>query len=168
MIGKLSLIALLASAFLLAGAGMAAEMNIMDTANATGNLTEFVGAVEIAGLTEMLSAPGNLTVFAPSDSAFFKIPNEDYKALLEEPNDLKNILDFHIVEGKMMSKDLKDGQDLTTMQGEKLTVKIDSNGVITVNGAMITESDIEASNGVIHIIDTVLMPKPIDTATMPK
>ncbi len=158
MIGKLSIIALLTSALLLAGVCMAAEKNIMEIANATSNLTEFVGAVETAGLTDTLSS-GDYTVFAPSDEAFFKIPNEDYKALLENSTGLKDILIFHVVKGKMMSKDLKDGQELTTLQGENLMVKVWPNGVMSVNGANITQADVEASNGVIHIIDTVLMPK---------
>ena len=158
MIRKVAIIALLASALVLAGVCMAAEMNIMDTANSTANLTEFVGAVGIAGLTGTLSA-GNFTVFAPSDAAFANIPLEDYKALLENSTELKSVLTYHVVEGKMMLKDLKDGQELTTVQGEKLTVKVGSDKAVTVNGAKITEADITASNGVIHIIDTVLMPK---------
>lgn len=158
MIGKLSIIVLLTSALLLAGIGMAAEMNIMETANATENLIGFVGAVDTAGLIDTLSS-GNFTVFAPSDDAFFKMPTEDYKALLENSTELNNVLTFHVVEGKMMSTDLKDGQELTTVQGEKLTVKVGSDGAVSVNGANVTQADIEASNGVIHIIDTVLMPK---------
>lgn len=158
MIGKLSIIALLTSALLLAGVCMAVEMNIMETANATENLIGFVGAVETAGLTDTLSS-GNLTVFAPSDDAFFKMPNEDYKALLENSTELNNVLKFHVVDGNMMSTDLKDGQEITTVQGEKLTVKVGSDGAVSVNGANVTKADIVASNGVIHIIDTVLMPK---------
>ncbi len=158
MIRKVAIIALLTSALVLAGVCMAAEMNIMDTANATANLTEFVGAVETAGLTDTLNA-GTFTVFAPSDAAFFKIPLEDYKALLEDSTELKSVLTYHIVEGKIMLSDLKDGEELTTMQGEKLMVKVGSDKAVTVNGAKITEADITASNGVIHIIDTVLMPK---------
>lgn len=158
MIRKVALIALLTSALVLAGVCMAAEMKIMDTANATANLTEFVGAVETAGLTDTLNT-GNFTVFAPSDAAFFNIAPEDYKALQENSTEMKSILTYHVVEGKMMLKDLKDGQELTTVQGEKLTIKVGSDKVVTVNGAKITEADITASNGVIHIIDTVLMPK---------
>ena len=158
MIRNLALIALMTSALVLAGVSMAAEMNIMDTANATSNLTEFAGDVGIAGLTDTLNA-GNFTVFAPSDAAFSNIPLEDYKALLENSTELKNVLTYHVVEGKMMLNDLKDGQELTTVQGQNLTVKVGSDKVVTVNGAKITEADITASNGVIHIIDTVLMPK---------
>ena len=158
MTRKVALIALLTSALVLAGVCMAADMNIMDTANATSNLTEFAGAVGIAGLTNTLSA-GNFTVFAPSDAAFSNIPLEDYKALLENSTGLKNVLTYHVVEGKMMLKDLKDGQELRTVQGQNLTIKVGSDKVVTVNGAKITEADITATNGVIHIIDTVLMPK---------
>jgi uncharacterized surface protein with fasciclin (FAS1) repeats len=158
MIRKVALIALLASALVLAGVCMAAEMNIMDTANATSNLTEFAGDVGIAGLTDTLNA-GNFTVFAPSDGAFSNIPLEDYTALLENSTELKNVLTYHVVEGKMMLNDLKDGQELTTVQGENLTIKVGSDKVVTVNGANITEANITASNGVIHIIDTLLMPK---------
>ena len=123
MIGKLSIIALLTSALLLAGVCMAAEKNIMEIANATSNLTEFVGAVETAGLTDTLSS-GDFTVFAPSDEAFFKIPNEDDKALLENSTGLKAPSSSMKLKGKMMSKDVKDGQELTTFQGENLTVKV--------------------------------------------
>ena len=158
MIRKVALIALLTSALVLAGVCMAAEMKIMDTANATANLTEFVGAVETAGLTETLNT-GTYTVFAPSNTGFFNIAPEDYKALLENSTELKSVLTYHVVEGKIMLSDLKDGEELTTMQGEKLLIKIGSDKVVTVNGANITEADIIASNGVIHIIDNVLMPK---------
>jgi uncharacterized surface protein with fasciclin (FAS1) repeats len=158
MTRKIALIALLTSVLVLAGVCMAADMKIMDTANATANLTEFVGAVETAGLTDTLNT-GTFTVFAPSNEAFFNIAPEDYKALLESPTELKSVLTYHVVEGKMMLSDLKDGQELTTVQGEKLTVKVGSDKTVTVNGAKITEADITASNGIIHIIDTVLMPK---------
>jgi uncharacterized surface protein with fasciclin (FAS1) repeats len=158
MIRKVALIALLASALVLAGVSMAAEMNIMDTANATSNLTEFAGDVGIAGLTDTLNA-GNFTVFAPSDAAFSVIPLEDYSALLENSTELKNVLTYHVVEGKMMLNELTDGQELTTVQGQNLTIKVGSDKVVTVNGANITGADTTASNGVIHIIDTVLMPK---------
>jgi Secreted and surface protein containing fasciclin-like repeats len=87
------------------------------------------------------------------------MPTDDYKALLENSTELKKVLTFHIVEGKIMLKDLKNGQVLTSVQGENLTVKVGSNKVVTVNGANITEADITASNGIIHIIDTVLKPK---------
>ncbi len=163
-IERITLCALLISATLLVGACMGAvpaktaEMNILDTLNASGNFTELVGAIETAGLTDTLRAPGNLTLFAPNDGAFFNIPSEDYKALLENETELKNLIMFHVVEGNIMSKDLKDGQELTTMQGEKLTVKVGPEG-ITINGAKVVQADIEASNGVIHAIDTVLMPK---------
>lgn len=158
MIRKIALIALLTSALVLAGVCMAAEMNIMDTANATENLIGFVGAVGTAGLTDTINA-GTFTVFAPSDDAFFNMTSEDYKALLENSTELKNVLTFHVVEGKIMLKDLKDGQELTTVQGENLTIKVGSDKVVTANGANITKADIVASNGVIHIIGTVLMPK---------
>lgn len=158
MIKKLALTALLTSALILAGVCIAAEKNIMDTANASANLTGFVGAVETAGLTDTLNT-GTFTVFAPNDDAFFSMPPEDYKALLENSTELKKVLTFHVVEGKIMLKDLKDGQELTSVQGEKLTIKVGSDKKVTVNGANITEPDITASNGVIQIIDTVLMPK---------
>jgi uncharacterized surface protein with fasciclin (FAS1) repeats len=160
---RTSLYVLLLSAMILSGVCMgnepalAAEKNIVDTANASGNLTEFVGAIETAGLVDVLSAP-HLTVFAPNEDAFFKMPNEDYKALLENTTNLRKILTFHVVEGNIMSKDLKDGQELATLQGEKLMVKVGPDG-INVNGAKVVQADIKASNGVIHVIDTLLMPK---------
>jgi uncharacterized surface protein with fasciclin (FAS1) repeats len=161
---KMMLYIFLISVTILAGTCLSTEalkvsdMNIADTLNASENFTEIVGAIEVAGLIEELSAPENLTIFAPNDDAFSKFPNEDYKALLENETRLKNIVNYHVVEGKILSKDLKDGQELKTLEGETLKIKVGSEGV-TINGAKVIQPDIEANNGIIHAIDTVLMPE---------
>ena len=158
--GKVISIALLALAIFSAGICIGAEStkNIVDTIGADENFSSLSEAIQAADLGSTLSGPGNYTLFAPDDDAFFKIPPEDYKALLENATELKSVLAFHVVEGKILFKDLKDGQELTTLQGEKLTVKVGPDSVM-IDGAKITKRDVMASNGVIQVIDTVLMPK---------
>lgn len=158
--GKLISIALLALATFAAGICIGAEptKNIVDTIGADENFSSLSEAIQAADLGSTLSGQGNYTLFAPDDDAFFKIPPEDYKALLENTSELKSVLTFHVVEGKILLGDLKDGQELTTLQGEKLTVKLGPE-YIMINDANITRPDMMASNGVIQVIDTVLMPK---------
>ncbi len=160
MNSKVISIALLALAMFAAGICIGAEStkNIVDTIGADENFSSLSEAIQAAGLGSMLSGPGNYTLFAPDDDAFFKIPPEDYKALLENTSELKSVLTFHVVEGKILLGDLKDGQELTTLQGEKLTVKLGPEYTM-INDANITRPDMMASNGVIQVIDTVLMPK---------
>jgi uncharacterized surface protein with fasciclin (FAS1) repeats len=155
--------ALMFSAIFLAGTCMAAEnmateeMNIVETAQANGNFTNLVGALQEAGLVDTLSEPGPFTVFAPDDTAFNKLATEDLKALLENKTELTKVLTFHVVNGKIMAKDLKDGEALQTIEGKDLIVKINGTEVM-VDNAKVVQADIETSNGVIHVIDTVLMP----------
>jgi uncharacterized surface protein with fasciclin (FAS1) repeats len=141
----------------LAGEGMAAQKDIVDTAAANANLSQLVDLVKEAGLVDTLKGPGPFTVFAPNNDAFFNIPKEDLKALMENTTDLKKVLTYHVVAGKLMAKDLKNGMQLKTLQGENLTVKVGPEGVM-IAGAKVIEPDINASNGVIHIINAVLMP----------
>lgn len=116
-------------------------------------------AVNAAGLVETLQGNGPFTVFAPTDAAFASIQSEVDKLLKpENKSKLSKILTYHVVSGKMNASDLKDGQELTTVEGSKLKVAV-RDGKVTVGNANVTSADISASNGVIHVIDKVLLPK---------
>ena len=115
-------------------------------------------AVTAAGLIPTLQGAGPFTVFAPTDAAFAAIQSDVDKLLKPESKDkLAKILTYHVVSGKTMSADLKDGQEITTVEGGKLKVMI-KDGKVMIGNAQVTSADIEASNGVIHVIDKVLMP----------
>lgn len=116
-------------------------------------------AVTAAGLVETLQGNGPFTVFAPTDAAFSAIQS-DVDTLLKPENKAKlvNILTYHVVPGKAMAADLKDGQELTTVQGGKLKVSIKDKKVM-INGANVISADVHASNGIVHVIDKVIMPK---------
>lgn len=116
-------------------------------------------AVKAAGLVETLQGKGPFTVFAPTDAAFAAIQSEVDKLLKPESKQkLSKILTYHVVSGKMKAADLKDGQELTTVEGSKLKVVV-KDGKVMVGNAKVTTADISASNGVIHVIDKVLLPK---------
>jgi uncharacterized surface protein with fasciclin (FAS1) repeats len=133
--------------------------NIVEAAIATPALSTLVVAVKAGGLVETLATGGPFTVFAPTNDAFAKIPAATLQALLtpEKKADLVNILTFHVVSGKAMSTDLYDGQEITTLQGGKLKVKI-MNGKVYINGAQVVIADVKTKNGVVHVIDSVLLP----------
>ncbi|SPJ23979.1 fasciclin domain-containing protein [Palleronia abyssalis] len=135
--------------------GAAHTMNIVETAQDAGNFSTLLSAAETAGLAETLSGEGPFTVFAPTDDAFAELPEGTLDELSEE--ELTDILTYHVVPMAAMSGDLSDGQMIETVNGEELEVSIDGETVM-VGGATVTTADIEASNGVIHVIDTVLMP----------
>ncbi len=138
----------------------ATQSSIVDLAVATEDLSTLVTAVQAADLVETLSDPdADFTVFAPTNEAFAALPEGTLESLLlpENVEDLSAILTYHVVAGSAMSSDLSDGQELTTVNGEKLTVSITDEGVM-IGDAMVVTADIEASNGVVHIIDTVLLP----------
>jgi uncharacterized surface protein with fasciclin (FAS1) repeats len=137
---------------------------IVDVAVANGSFETLVAAVTAAGLAETLSSEGPFTVFAPTDDAFAALPEGLVDCLLLEENidPLTAILTYHVVDGAVMSTDLTDGP-VPTLQGEEITVDL-SNGV-TLNGSVnVAAADVEASNGVIHVIDGVLVPPSIDVA----
>ena len=116
-------------------------------------------AVKAAGLLETLQGKGPFTVFAPTDAAFAAIQSDVDKLLKPESKPkLSKILTYHVVSGKMKAADLKDGQELTTVEGSKLKVMV-KDGKVTIGNATVTTTDISASNGVIHVIDKVLLPK---------
>lgn len=135
------------------------SMDIVDTAVGAGSFTTLVAAVEAAGLVDTLKGEGPFTVFAPTDDAFAALPEGTVDTLLLEENrdQLVAILTYHVVPGAVMSTDLSDGMTATTVQGGDLT--IGTEGGVTVNGANVVTADIEASNGVIHVIDTVIIPE---------
>ncbi len=133
--------------------------DIVDTAVAAGSFNTLVAAVKAAGLVDALKGPGPLTVFAPTDAAFAKLPAGTVDDLLKPENKekLKGILLYHVVSGKVMSTDLKGTVKPATLEGSALTIVAGASGV-TVNGANVTSADVAASNGVIHVIDAVVLP----------
>lgn len=130
--------------------------DIVDTAVAAGTFKTLATALTAAGLIDTLKGPGPFTVFAPTDAAFAKIPPEQLQALLKDKAKLTAVLTYHVVAGKVLSKDVKAGM-VPTVEGSSLTVTTD--GGVMVNNAKVTAVDIVADNGVIHVIDTVVMPK---------
>ncbi len=132
-----------------------AAKDIVDTAVSAGNFTTLVTAIKAAGLVETLKGKGPYTVFAPTDEAFAKIPKADLDALIADKAKLASVLTYHVVPGKVMANKVKAG-DVTTVNGK--SVKVVTEGGVMVNDAKVTATDIKASNGVIHVIDTVLMP----------
>ena len=133
-----------------------AAKDIVDTAVAAGNFKTLVVALKTADLVNTLKGKGPFTVFAPTDEAFAKIPKADLDALLANKEKLSAVLTYHVVPGKIMAKDVKAG-DVATVNGK--TIKITTAYGVVVNTSKVTATDIEASNGVIHVIDSVLMPK---------
>lgn len=131
--------------------------DIVDTAVAAGNFQTLVSAVEAAGLVDTLKGEGPFTVFAPTDEAFAKIPQDQLESLLANKTQLTAVLTYHVVAGKVMSTDLTDDMAVATIQGENVTINLDE-GSVMVNDAKVVQADIECSNGVVHAIDTVLMP----------
>lgn len=133
--------------------------NIVELAKGAGTFNTLVKALQSAGLVDTLSRGGPYTVFAPTDAAFAQLSPGELDDWMKPENKMKlqQILKYHVVEGKMSSSQLKGGKTFTTLEGDTLTVK-DQNGKMMVNGAMIEGADIEASNGVIHSINKVLMP----------
>ncbi|WP_425256664.1 fasciclin domain-containing protein [Rubrivivax sp. RP6-9] len=130
--------------------------DIVDTAVGAGNFKTLAAALQAAGLVDTLKGKGPFTVFAPTDAAFAKIPKADLDALLKDKAKLTAVLTYHVVPGTVMAKDVKAGM-VKTVQGGSLTVA--TAGGVTVDNAKVTATDIVASNGVIHVIDTVVLPK---------
>ena len=140
--------------------------DIVDTAVANGNFKTLVTALTAAGLVDTLKGPGPFTVFAPTDEAFAKIPEADLKALLKDKAQLSAVLTYHVVAGKVMATDVKTGK-VKTVQGSELNVSVNSTKkpysesitTVKVDNATVVIADIVADNGVIHVIDAVVMPK---------
>jgi uncharacterized surface protein with fasciclin (FAS1) repeats len=146
-----------AAGLAIAGATLAVQAkDIVDTAVAAGNFKTLATALQAAGLIETLKGKGPFTVFAPTDEAFAKVPKDQLDALLKDKAALTKVLTYHVVPGKVMAKDVKAGK-VKTVQGSELTLA--TSGGVMVDGAKVTATDIVADNGVIHVIDSVVMPK---------
>jgi hypothetical protein len=175
MTKKLAGYVLLISSLLLVGVCMGASnsravpsippggMNIVDTAIASGNLNTLVTALQMAELVDTLKGEGPFTVFAPTDEAFAEILPDQLNALMANKAQLTPVLTYHIVPGKLMSNDLMNGMMAKTVQGENLVISLSDGGVM-VNDAKVVQADIVCTNGVIHVIDTVLVPKVVAKA----
>ena len=134
----------------------APTMNIVETAASAGTFTTLLTAAKAAGLAETLASEGPFTVFAPTDEAFAKLPAGTVEGLLQDTEKLKAVLLYHVVSGKVMAADVAGLTSATTLQGGEL--KIDTSHGVMINSAMVVKADVEATNGVIHVIDTVLIP----------
>ena len=131
--------------------------DIVDTAVSAGQFKTLVKAVQAAGLVDTLKGEGPFTVFAPTDAAFAKLPAGTLESLLNDKQKLTQVLTYHVVPGKVTAAQVKAGE-VKTVQGQPLNVRADG-GAVMVNNARVTRTDIMASNGVIHVIDTVVLPK---------
>ena len=151
---KLLIASVMGLSALAAQAAQAAD--IVDTAVSAGSFKTLVTAVQAAGLVDTLKGTGPFTVFAPTDEAFAKIPKDKLDALLKDKAALTKVLTYHVVPGKVMAADVKAGK-VKTVQGGELTVS--TMGGVKVDAANVVKTDVVASNGVIHVIDTVVMPK---------
>lgn len=133
------------------------KADIVDTAVAAGSFTTLVTAVQAADLVDTLKGQGPFTVFAPNDDAFAKIPAADLNALVADKAALTNVLTYHVVAGKVMAADVVNLTSAKTVQGQDLKIEV-KDGNVFVNGAKVIATDIETSNGVIHVLDTVVLP----------
>jgi uncharacterized surface protein with fasciclin (FAS1) repeats len=131
--------------------------DIVDTAIAAGNFTTLAKALQAAGLIDTLKGKGPFTVFAPTDEAFAKLPAGTLEALLKDKAKLTAVLTYHVVPGKVMAADVVKLKEAKTVQGQ--SIKIDTTSGVKVDGANVIKTDIVASNGVIHVIDSVILPK---------
>lgn len=147
---------LVASALVVSSfAVQAASKDIVDTAIGAGSFKTLVAAVQAAGLVDTLKGAGPFTVFAPTDEAFAAIPKDQLDTLLKDKAKLTAVLTYHVVAGKVMAKDVKAGE-VKSVQGD--TIKVTTDGGVKVDAARVVKTDIEASNGVIHVLDKVIMP----------
>ena len=134
------------------------KKDIVDTAVAAGDFNTLVTAVKAAGLVETLKGEGPFTVFAPTDAAFAKVPTDTLNALLADSAALANVLTYHVVAGNVMAADVVKLTSAVTVQGQAVSIAV-KDGKVYVDGAQVTATDIKASNGVIHVIDAVILPK---------
>jgi uncharacterized surface protein with fasciclin (FAS1) repeats len=179
MMKKTALYALLISSMILVGVCMGASNsiatrgmspgespggeNIVDTAIAAGNFQTLLAALQTAGVADTLRGEGSFTLFAPTDEAFAKIPEAQLSALMANNTQLTALLTYHVLPGSYMSADLMDGMLVKTVSGENLTISL-ANGGVMVNDANVVQADIVCTNGVIHVIDTVLVPRAVSRA----
>ncbi len=138
----------------------AQDKDIVDTAVAAGSFNTLAKALTEAGLIDTLKSAGPFTVFAPTDEAFAKVPKAQLEALLKDKDALTKVLTYHVVKGKVLAADVVklNGKSVATVEGSAVKIKVAS-GKVMVDGATVVKTDIVCSNGVIHVIDSVIMPK---------
>ena len=134
------------------------KKDIVDTAVSAGSFNTLVTAVKAADLVAVLKGDGPFTVFAPTDDAFAKVPAATLEGLLADKEALTKVLTYHVVPGKVMAADVVKLTEATTVQGQKVSIEV-KDGSVFVDGAAVVSTDIKASNGVIHVIDSVILPK---------
>lgn len=132
------------------------KMNVVEAAVAAGSFKTLVAAVQAADLVTVLSGEGPFTVFAPTDEAFAKLPKGTVEALLKDKEKLTQVLTYHVVPGKLMAADVTRSSELQTVQGQKVVVHAKDG--VKINDARVVQADVAATNGVIHVIDTVILP----------
>ena len=130
--------------------------NIVEVAKSAGGFSTLLKAAEVAGLVDTLSTGGPFTIFAPTDDAFSQIPSETLNSLLKDPEKLKGILLYHGIEGEVKSTDLSGTMKVKTLQGQEIMV--DATSGVKVNDAKVVKADIMTDNGIIHVIDKVILP----------
>lgn len=154
-----SILGIAAAALVLAAPARAqGQKDLVDVAVAAGSFKTLVAAVQAANLVDVLKRPGPLTVLAPTDEAFAKIPKADLDALMKDKAKLAQVLQYHVLTGNVAAADLKMMKDFGTAQGQRIQITSSGN-TLKINNATVIKADISASNGVIHVIDTVLLPK---------
>ncbi|HSM05334.1 MAG TPA: fasciclin domain-containing protein [Longimicrobiales bacterium] len=148
------------AAALVAGPASAQMANddIVDVAVENGNFTTLAAALEAAGLIETLKGDGPFTVFAPTDEAFAKLPAGTVEALLQDKERLTQILTYHVVPGEVMASQVVGLDEAETVNGAALRITTTADGAVKINDATVTSADVRASNGVIHVVDTVILP----------
>jgi len=157
MLNRILVAAALSVAVAPAAIRAGSHKDIVDTAVAAGSFKTLASALQAAGLVETLKGPGPFTVFAPTDEAFAKIPKADLDALIADKAKLTKVLTYHVVPGKVMAADASRLKEAKTVEGQAL--RIDASSGVKVNGAKVVKADVEASNGVIHVVDSVLLPQ---------
>jgi uncharacterized surface protein with fasciclin (FAS1) repeats len=140
------------------GQAQEAEMNIVETAISAGSFNTLVAAVKAADLVETLSGEGPFTVFAPTDEAFAQIPEDQLNALLADKEALTAVLTYHVVAGKVMAEDVVKLSSAETVNGQSVDIKV-MDGKVMIDGAEVLTADVSASNGVIHVINKVILPQ---------
>lgn len=149
-------LALSGTAITVAGHHEKTQKDIVDTAVAAGGFETLVTAVKAAGLVDVLKGDGPFTVFAPTDRAFANLPEGTLDSLLKDKEALASILTYHVVPGKLMASDVVSNESLSTVQGK--AIKVNTGSGVKVDSASVIKTDIECSNGVIHVIDAVITP----------
>lgn len=134
-------------------------LDIVETAEDAGSFTTLLTALDAAGLTDVLKGEGPFTVFAPTDDAFDKIPAETLSALLSDPEALAEVLTYHVIDGAVPAATVVTLDSAPTLQGSDVTIAVAADGTVSVNDATVLVTDIEATNGIVHVIDTVLLPE---------